>query len=225
MATELQATKIGIAGFVVPFLFVYAPELLMIGSLKVTIWVTFTAALGILCLAAGFTGYLVNNLFGWQRIMLFGTAVLMIMPEMVTDLTGLGLILIVVLSNWQLSGKFKAVRKVDTQEVADDRKASMGKTGSSSGKPDNAATIVNTLMREEVLPGGEEEVTRFSLYCGWALLAGVLFLIGLLGENSVHAISPFWWLASLAALSLCVAAGLKLILKPANEQPQPQSQE
>jgi TRAP-type uncharacterized transport system fused permease subunit len=224
MATGLQATKVGIAGFVVPFLFVYAPELLMIGSLKVTIWVTFTAALGLICLAAGFTGYLINYLFGWQRIILFGTAVLMIMPEMVTDWTGLGLMLIVVLSNWQLSGKLEARAKVETQEMADDQKAGMGKTRSSSEKPDNTETIANALMQDEVLPGGEEEVTRFSLYCGWALLAGVVFLVGLLGENSVHAISPFWWLALLAVLSFCVAAGLKLILKPANEPPQPQLQ-
>jgi hypothetical protein len=112
------------------------------------------------------------------------------------------------------------MEKVETQEMVDDQKGSMGKTRSSNEKADNVVPTANTLMQEEVLPGGADEVTRFSLYSGWALLAGVVFLSGLLGENSVHAVSPFWWLASLVVLSLCVAAGLKLILKPANERPQ-----
>jgi hypothetical protein len=221
MITGLQATKIGIAGFVVPFLFVYAPELLLIGSFKVTIWVTFTAALGLVCLAAGFTGYLINPLFAWQRLLLFGIAVLMIMPETVTDWTGLSLMVLVVVANWRRSGKPKAEETVEKEDFRFDRRVRMGKVQSRREEPGTTVQIGKTLMQEEILPGGEDEVTRFSLYGGWALLAGVVLLSGFLGEKSIHAISPFWWLASLAVLSLCVAAGLKLILKSTTVRSQP----
>jgi TRAP transporter 4TM/12TM fusion protein len=215
MITGLQATKIGIAGFVVPFLFVYAPELLLIGSFKITLWVTFTAALGLVCLAAGFTGYLINPLFAWQRLLLFGIAVLMIMPETVTDWAGLSLMVLVVVANWRRSSKPKAKETVAKEDLRFGRRVRMGEVQSRREEPDTAVQIDKTLMQEEVLPDGEDEVTRLSLYGGWTLLAGVVLLSGFLGEKSVHAVSPFWWLATLAVLSLCVAAGLKLILKPA----------
>ena len=202
----------------VPFLFVYAPELLLIGSFKVTIWVTFTAALGLLCLSAGFTGYLINSLFKWQRILLCATAVLMIMPERVTDWYGIGLMAIVVLTNWILGAKAAGRNKIEKQEVEEPRNTSMGESTSGIEKTDKTVPSENRLMQEEVLPGGEDEVTRSSLYCGWALMAVVVFISGFLGENSVHAVSPFWWLATLAILSICVAAGLKLVLKSAPEK-------
>ena len=137
----MQATRIGIAGFVVPFLFVYAPELLLIGSFKVTLWVTFTAALGLVCLAAGFTGYLINPLFAWQRLLLLGTAVLMITPETVTDGTGLSLMALVVITNWRRSGKPEAKEKVEKEGLRFGRMVSMRDTRSSREEPDTAAPI------------------------------------------------------------------------------------
>src|SRR5690606_29861062 len=50
------AVRIGAAGFIVPFMFVYTPELLMLGSWEAVVWASATAGLGILALAAGLHG-------------------------------------------------------------------------------------------------------------------------------------------------------------------------
>lgn len=215
MTTGVQASRIGIAGFVVPFLFVYAPELLLIGSWKMTVWVTFTSAVGLACCAASFTGYLFKPLFGWQRLLLMAAFAFLIIPETNTDSIGFGLLMVAAVTNWRGIARQEVGGEVEKEKLHLGRVSQMiqGRILREEGHV-AAPTAENMLMRETVIPGGEDDVTRLSLYGGWALLAVAAFVMGLLGEKSLHAVSPFLWLAALAALSLCIVAGLKLILKP-----------
>ena len=52
--------KIGAAGFVVPFMFVYEPALLMIGDWPTIVWRFVVSCIGIGLLAAGLHGYLLR---------------------------------------------------------------------------------------------------------------------------------------------------------------------
>ena len=48
------AVKIGIAGYIVPYMFVYGRALLMMGSWEKVLQATITACIGTVCLAGGF---------------------------------------------------------------------------------------------------------------------------------------------------------------------------
>jgi TRAP transporter 4TM/12TM fusion protein len=93
MTTGIEAFKLGIAGFIVPFAFVYNPELLLNGTSH-QIMITFvTTALGIMCLAAAIIGHLLGPLSIWQRSVFFLAAGCCIHPGLVIDLVGLGLVI------------------------------------------------------------------------------------------------------------------------------------
>ena len=92
------AVRVGAAGFIVPFMFIFEPSLLMIGEWQVILQSFVTASIGTVCLAAGLFGYLARTALVWERLFLLGAAVLLIKPGLVTDLTGAALVLAVLVS-------------------------------------------------------------------------------------------------------------------------------
>jgi len=101
------AVKIGAAGFIVPFMCVYEPALMMIGSWPAIIQAFFTASAGILLFAAGLHGYFVTRASLWQRAVLVAAGLLLIDPGLVTDIIGAALAVLVVMS--QLAARRAAV--------------------------------------------------------------------------------------------------------------------
>lgn len=104
--TGIQATKLSIIAFIVPFMFCYNPELLLIGEpLKIVLTVG-TAFLGIPLLAAGLEGYLWVKTNTYQRLLFIGGGLLLIVPVHSAAIPGLiaGGIAIV----WQWSMRRKA---------------------------------------------------------------------------------------------------------------------
>jgi TRAP transporter 4TM/12TM fusion protein len=87
-ASGWAAVKIGAAGFIVPFMFVYEPALLMIGTWPAIAIGFVTASVGIMLFAAGLHGYLVTAANLWQRAVLIGAGLLLIDPGLVTDIIG-----------------------------------------------------------------------------------------------------------------------------------------
>ncbi len=85
------AMKIGAAGFIVPFMFVYEPAMLMIGDWSSIILATMTGTAGCVLLAAGLHGYLLRDCAWWERAALVGAALCLIKPGWLTDVVGLGL--------------------------------------------------------------------------------------------------------------------------------------
>src|SRR6185503_5655868 len=65
--TGWAAVKIGAAGFIVPFMFVYEPALLMIGDWPTILWRFTISCIGITVLAGGLHGYLLQPMPPWQR--------------------------------------------------------------------------------------------------------------------------------------------------------------
>lgn len=92
------AVRVGAAGFIVPFMFIFEPSLLMIGEWQVILQSFVTASIGTVCLAAGLFGYLARTALVWERLFLLGAAILLIKPGLVTDLTGAALVLAVLVS-------------------------------------------------------------------------------------------------------------------------------
>ena len=96
--TGLAAFQLGIAGFIIPFMFVYAPELLMIGSWPGILLAVCTATLGVVCLAAAVQGCFMIKASWYERIALMSAALLLIKPGWMTDVAGLILFVLVLLS-------------------------------------------------------------------------------------------------------------------------------
>jgi TRAP transporter 4TM/12TM fusion protein len=104
----LASVKIGAAGFIVPFMFVYEPALLMEGPWTVIIPATMTATAGALLLAAGLHGYLLIAAAVWERILLVAAAFCLIKPGLLTDLAGVALAGIVIASQFARSRRSAA---------------------------------------------------------------------------------------------------------------------
>jgi len=104
-ASGWAAVRVGAAGFIVPFMFVYEPMLLLIVKdwsadwLFVT-WAVISATVGVICLAGGLFGWLLAAASPWQRAALLVAAVCLIKPGLVTDAIGLSLLTLVVAVQW-----------------------------------------------------------------------------------------------------------------------------
>jgi TRAP transporter 4TM/12TM fusion protein len=87
-ASGWAAIKIGAAGFIVPFMFVYEPALLMIGDWQTIAWSCVTASSGIILFAGGLHGYFLTRASLWQRAFLIVGGLLLVKPGLETDITG-----------------------------------------------------------------------------------------------------------------------------------------
>ena len=90
------AVKVGLAGFIVPFIFSYRPELLSIGSAHQIIVAFITAALGVYALAVGLQGFARDQLGPTRRLMALFSAFLLLVPGLFTDLVGFPVLLIAI---------------------------------------------------------------------------------------------------------------------------------
>ncbi|MEA4882296.1 MAG: TRAP transporter permease [Clostridia bacterium] len=97
MQTGWSAWKLGMAGFIVPFMFVYNQALLLEGQWYELLLATATSILGVFALAIAIEGWLRRQLPWWQRIISFAAAILLIVPGWATDLGGLALLALVYL--------------------------------------------------------------------------------------------------------------------------------
>ncbi|MCC2632947.1 MAG: C4-dicarboxylate transporter permease [Ramlibacter sp.] len=95
-----EALRIAAPTYIVPFMFVYSPSLLLIGDWTQSLLAFASATIGVMCFASAQQGYLVGrNARLWERLVLFAAAFLLIKPGSVTDAIGLALLAGVYLSN------------------------------------------------------------------------------------------------------------------------------
>ncbi len=89
LRTAWTAMILASAGFLVPFMFVYGPPLLLVGSPGGIALAVGTAVAGVTALAASTMGYLNRRLAPWERVLLGGGAVALIFPGLASDGFGL----------------------------------------------------------------------------------------------------------------------------------------
>lgn len=92
LKTAMTAAILAGAGFLVPFMFVYGPELLLIGT-PVEIMLAFvTGLLGVIALASAGMGYARRPLRAWERAIAGCAALSLVYPNIPTDAVGLVLL-------------------------------------------------------------------------------------------------------------------------------------
>ncbi|GGY62483.1 TRAP transporter permease [Marinobacter zhanjiangensis] len=99
--TGLYAMRLGGILFILPFLFVINPSLILQGELSKILTSTFTAITAIWLLSAAMEGYLYKiGALGWPaRILVLVAGGMLIYPELMTDLVGFGLVAAIYLSS------------------------------------------------------------------------------------------------------------------------------
>lgn len=101
MKTALTAFRFAAAGFVIPFMFVLGPELLLMGTATQVAQAIVTASLGTLALAACVQGYLLREAGSLERFLLLVASLGLIKPGTLTDLAGVVSLLLVFWLQWR----------------------------------------------------------------------------------------------------------------------------
>jgi TRAP transporter 4TM/12TM fusion protein len=88
--TGVESSKLAISAFIIPYMFVLSPELLMIDTTwTYLIWVVFTAFIGMFAISAGVIGYWMRKMFWIERIVALIAGLCLIYPEKMSDIIGL----------------------------------------------------------------------------------------------------------------------------------------
>ncbi|OOR90387.1 TRAP transporter permease [Moraxella bovis] len=123
MKTGWQSLKLALAGFIVPFMFVYNPNMMMIDVTDMAVtakefampaWhviatVATTSIIGVLALSASVEGYFKTTLPIWARVVTAIGAFCLIVPETMTDVIGLGVVIAMLLLNVKMAKKQTAL--------------------------------------------------------------------------------------------------------------------
>ncbi len=92
MKTGVNATKLAIAAFLVPYIFVMSPEMLLFNVTPLSlIWMLITSLIGITAVSGAVNAWFRTHMNWIERIAAFAGGLLMIYPGLVTDSVGLGL--------------------------------------------------------------------------------------------------------------------------------------
>ena len=91
--TGYVAFRLSISGFILPYMFVYNNELLMMGAWSDILLAALTSVIGVYCLS----GVVEGVVFKWripilERVILLGAALSLIKPGIITDLLGIGIL-------------------------------------------------------------------------------------------------------------------------------------
>ncbi|MDR1509596.1 MAG: TRAP transporter large permease subunit, partial [Synergistaceae bacterium] len=106
--TGFTALVTAAAGFVVPYMFVYNPYLLLQGGIVDIVVGTVTAFIGILGLSSAVQGYLADDLGIVQRLLLFSVPFFIIYPTLSSNIFGVGIIAAI----FVFQKKFRAGNKI-----------------------------------------------------------------------------------------------------------------
>lgn len=90
LKTGVNASKLAIAAFIIPYMFVLNPELLLINGLTPSLMLALvTAVVGMIALSSSLIGYLARPMSMMERLILGGGGLMMIKPGLTTDAIGL----------------------------------------------------------------------------------------------------------------------------------------
>ena len=104
--TGVNATKLAIAAFLIPYMFALNPKMIMIGGTFLeALPMILTAIVGLVGIGGGFIGYLNGPMSMPLRLISFAGGICMVIPGTLTDLIGAAVIAAVFAVNWLLGKK------------------------------------------------------------------------------------------------------------------------
>ncbi len=117
LKTGVNATKLAIAAFVVPYIFVYNPSLLLIDyTLGGVLWMIMTATIGMIGLATAVEAWYFTRMNWWERILSALAGLLLIDPGLATDIAGFLILSLITLYQYK---KYRAIKVAGLSAVVD----------------------------------------------------------------------------------------------------------
>jgi TRAP transporter 4TM/12TM fusion protein len=96
LQVAIEACKIGTVAFILPFMFVYNPVMLLVSASPwLILQASITGLLGSVAMAAGTQGYFLRKTSIIERVFLVGGACFLIIPEPITDIIGFIIIAVI----------------------------------------------------------------------------------------------------------------------------------
>ncbi|WP_127108130.1 TRAP transporter permease [Pararhodobacter zhoushanensis] len=116
LSTALHSMRLGWTAYIVPFLFVSSPALVMQGAPLEIVLATSTAVFGVFLCSVGMVGFMVRPLGPLHRLVFFVTGILALVPYNAfagADYTDvIGVLLGVVLLGWEFWHRYSAARRI-----------------------------------------------------------------------------------------------------------------
>lgn len=110
--TGVNSAKLAIAAFIIPYMFVLSPELLMIDTtIPRLLWVVFTAITGMMAIGAGMIGYWYRRVYVIERFLCVAAGLMLIYPEGSTDIIGLVLFAVMLALQFFIKREDKTPKK------------------------------------------------------------------------------------------------------------------
>lgn len=95
LKSSVAAMQLGATAFLIPYMFVYSPALLLQGNFLTVAIAVGSAAVGVMSLAAGVMGQFVTRSRIYETVMLIAAALMLIKPGSWTDLAGFAILALV----------------------------------------------------------------------------------------------------------------------------------
>ncbi len=90
MKIAVTAVRLSLGAFILPFAFVYANEILLIGETGAIVLICLSAAAGLVLLSIAVEGYLKRVMPGWSRFLAAGAGIALLAPTPITAPIALG---------------------------------------------------------------------------------------------------------------------------------------
>jgi TRAP-type uncharacterized transport system fused permease subunit len=102
-----QGMRFAIAGFLIPYMFVLGPAMVLEGTPFEIVMVVITGTIGVIALAGSVQNWLLTRCLVWERVALFIAAITLIKPGWITDLIGAAIMALIIVL--QLARRKKGV--------------------------------------------------------------------------------------------------------------------
>ncbi|WP_353949328.1 TRAP transporter permease [Sporolactobacillus sp. Y61] len=102
LQTGVISTKLAIAAFIIPYMFVLEPQLLLmnVDSYPYLAWILTTAVAGMIALGVGLIGYWYRRLYWIERLISVGGGIALIHPNIVISLAGAVVFVLLILGQY-----------------------------------------------------------------------------------------------------------------------------
>ena len=110
MKTAVTSTKLAIGAFIVPYVFAMSPEMLFIDATFLdVVLISITALIGIFAVSAALEGWLLRHMTWYERVISATGGLMLIIPGLITDLVGVGLVAVVLVIQLIKKNQHKAM--------------------------------------------------------------------------------------------------------------------
>lgn len=92
--TAVTATMLAVAAYIIPYMFVLNPQLILINvEVPFLLFSIVTAVIGMVCVSTAMVGFLIRKAYVWERLILFAAGLLLISPDILLGVAGFAAIL------------------------------------------------------------------------------------------------------------------------------------